>query len=137
MRRKFPPQPLARPTATRPLSSARSASRLPTAAALAIALASLGCGQRGEDVTADPVAVKTAPVSVPTPTAPSASAGPGLNAIDPEPHALAGEPAIVAPVPSTTTTAIKHVPTAPSHKLPRHAGVRPNVKTPHASNPYD
>jgi len=135
MRRKVPPQPLARPTTTtRALSPARSASRLPTAAALAIALAALGCGQRGEVVSADPVAVKT-PLPVATSAAPSASA-PGLNAIDPEPHELPGEPAIVAPV--SSTKAVKHVPTVPSHKIPRHAGVRPHVTTPHgSSDPFD
>ena len=128
MRRKLPP-PIVRASAVRPLSAAVSASRLPTAAALAFALASVaGCAMRGEDVQADPVAVKSPVVVAP----PSASAQPGTNVIDPEPHALSGEPAIVAPVASVSAKP-KVVPvTVPTIKH-RTAGVPMHVKP----NPHD
>jgi hypothetical protein len=135
MRRKLPPQqPFARSATTRPLSAALARSRLPTAAALALALSSLGCASRSEEVSADPAAVR-APLVVPS-AAPSTSASPGLNVIDPEPHALPGEAAIVAPVApvASTTAKPKHVPvTIPTIKH-RTAGVPPRV---HPHDPFD
>jgi hypothetical protein len=133
MRRKLPPgsferASFERASSTRPLSAALRASRLPTAAAIAIALASIGCATRADDVQPDPAAV-----SAPLPVA--SSVQPGLNAIDPEPHALAGEPAIVAPVASTSVTSVKpitkHVPVVPS-TTHRTGGVPIRVKPGHA-----
>ena len=133
MRRKLGPQALERATNTRALLPARTASRLPTAAALAFALSSMACASRADDVTADPVAIHAAPVV----TVSASATPPGTNPpIEPEPHALAGEPAIVAPVPSVTApvpsvtapvpsvTAPKHVPAVvPSSRPHRTAGI--------------
>lgn len=131
MRRKLSPRPIDRSTTVRAVAAASSASRLPTVAALAIALSAVACASPSEDVHADPAALR-APLVQPSTTAAPTSSGPGVNAIDPEPHAVAGEPAIVTPPPAaSTTTKPKHVPTVPSVK-PRLAGVRPHVKTTHS-----
>ncbi len=132
MRRKLPPSPLPRSTVVRPLSAAFSGSRLPTVAALAVALSSLGCASRGDEVQPDPIATK-APLVVPSATAAPTSSGPGLNVIDPEPHELAGEIAIVTPPLPTASSKPKTAPTVPSFKH-RTAGVPPRVK-PHGSPP--
>lgn len=127
MRRKLSPTPIARPTTVRPLSAAFSGSRLPTVAALAVALASMACASNPDDVRPDPVAAK-APLVVPSTTAAPSDSGPGLNVIDPEPHELAGEPAIVTPPPVASASAKpKHVPAVPTIKH-RTAGVPPRVK---------
>jgi len=95
LRKKIGPAPLARSHEPRSLAPALRGSRLPTAAALALALAGVGCTLPVQDgVGPDPSARARATLGA----MPSASASSG--AIDPEPHALPGEaPMVVAPPP--------------------------------------
>lgn len=96
MRRKPIPSPLERPSRVRPLVPAKGTSRLPTAAALAVALAAFGCSIPMEDgLRPDPVMKKAAPAA----PAPSPSASPGLNNLEPDPHELDGDVAMVKPAP--------------------------------------
>lgn len=103
MRRKTSPHPLAPRGASRPLRPAAVAfvfKGLPTVACLA----ALGCSTPTlEVIAADPVTTKA--VSAPAP-APSASATPY---IEPDPHDIDGDIAVVmpAPVPSAKKVAPK------------------------------
>lgn len=102
MRRKTPPTPLAArhaPTrgAARALDPARVAPLLPTAASIALALTSLACSTPTLEVIADPATKSvTAPAPAPSPApSPSASQTPF---VEPEPHELDGDIAVVKPV---------------------------------------
>jgi hypothetical protein len=92
MRRKTSPAPFEKNHASRALCAARSSALLPTAAALAFALA--GCSAPSVDVAvADPVtkAVPEAP--------PAASASAKYIEPAPEPYELDGDVVSVKPVP--------------------------------------
>jgi hypothetical protein len=115
MRRKLPPNPLAKPEgAPRPLVAAAFRMALPTAAALALALAGMGCsGAEPEGaISADKVTITKSVPSV----EPSASAS-TTPAIDPTPMPLPGEMMIVSPPP----------PPVPSTKPHKTAGKPANI----------
>ncbi|MGZ3420611.1 MAG: hypothetical protein ACXVEF_32540 [Polyangiales bacterium] len=101
MRRKHPPAPFQRNQGiSRPLQPARSSSFPPTAAALAFALAGLGCSAPTADVVgADPVT--PAKVSAPIASTPPAVSGGASAHIEPDPfpYELDGDVAAVKPVP--------------------------------------
>jgi hypothetical protein len=80
----------------RPLSPARVSSCLPTAAALALMLAGFGCSMPIDDgVRPDPVNPSTIKKQSPAPSA-------SPSAIQPDPHELDGDVAVVKPVPVPT-----------------------------------
>lgn len=103
-RRKPIPSPVVRPAEPRKLEAARVARGrvLPTAAALAAAMLSLGviaCSAESfEGVRADPATRRTAKGVTEVRTSGSASASASV-ATDPDPQPLPGEPAIVIPTP--------------------------------------
>ncbi len=98
MRRKLSPLVLARRQGDpRSLTPARAGSLLPTAAAIAIAVASIGCSAPTLDViAADPA---TKPASAPAPS-PAPSPTPYL---EPDPHDIDGDVAYVKPAPVAST----------------------------------
>ncbi|MBI2389005.1 MAG: hypothetical protein HYV09_05245 [Deltaproteobacteria bacterium] len=128
-RRKPIPAPIERrsgPTfvLARVLAPATRASRLPTAAALAIALAGAGCLlPEDESVRADPATRSVQTIKAMS-SAKSAKADAGPM-IDPDPMPLPGEAAIVlpAPVPSPVPSPVSPV----SSTHPRVAGRMPAI----------
>lgn len=121
MRRKVRPA-LPGPALPRALVPAVSASRLPTAAALALALAGLGCSAPTQEaIVAEPLPTKPlqAPTSqvAPTPTTGSAPLAPP---IEPDPVDVDGEIPAVTPVPVKPPPPT--APPAPSTKPPKLGG---------------
>ncbi len=91
MRRKMSPSALARHSRSRPLAPARTASFLPTAASLALAL---GCSTPSLDgIVADPATTKSAQQAVSA--APPIASSSGY--IEPEPYDVDGEVTYVKP----------------------------------------
>lgn len=96
MRRKLQPAPLTGTAIARPLRPVRIGSFLPTAAAVALSLAALGCsGAISDGVGPDPVTAPKRSQPEPAP-APSTSTSTAPH-IAPEPHQLDGETAMVRP----------------------------------------
>lgn len=118
MRRKTSPSPLPTRGPARPLRAASATSVLPTAAAIALALAELGCSTKTVDAIAADPAVTTKPAPVPS-TSPTPALSPYLP---PEPHELDGEMPMVKPTPSATATIKKPPAVAPSTKPPKLGG---------------
>jgi hypothetical protein len=105
MRRKTSASTLARRSgAPRSLcpASRRGAAFLPTAASLAVALASFGCSTPTLDaIVADPVknTVSAPPAPSPTPSA--------VPYLDPDPHELDGDVVSVKPTPVAPVSSVK------------------------------
>lgn len=127
MRRKVRPSlpaPLPRPLVPAPVP-ALTGSRLPTAAALALALAGLGCSApTPEGIAADPVRgariANTAPTTAPTS---ATGGGPVAPPIEPDPIAVDGEAAMVTPVPvAPPPPPTPKVTPTPSFHPPKTAG---------------
>ncbi len=106
MRRKVSPSPLSNAhRAPRPLApfaaSGRSGTALPKAAAIAFALAAVGCSSplplANEAIAPDPAgSAKPAPAPSPTPAASTSATPP----IEPVPHEIEGGISLVKPIPS-------------------------------------
>jgi hypothetical protein len=119
MRRKIGPIPLPRAASPRPLHAAAVRAGLPTAAALALALAGLGCSGEPTNIASDGVVVsKIEPKNDPK-VEPSTSSSAG--SIDPTPVPLPGEPAIVVPPPPPPRPRPKPA-IAPSTEHPKLGG---------------
>lgn len=107
MRRKV--RPALPPPVARPLSPAAAVTCLPTAAAIALALAALGCSAGTQDsIGADPVrtSVLSAPSASPSTTAaPTPSIAPAANGPDVEGEMPAVKavpvPPVIGPAPSS------------------------------------
>ncbi|MBI2389736.1 MAG: hypothetical protein HYV09_09080 [Deltaproteobacteria bacterium] len=119
MRRKTSPSPILRGS-SRPLRPAHATSVLPTAAAIALALAELGCSTK----TVDAIAADPQVVAKPVKATPAPSASPALTPyLPPDPHDVDGEVAFVKPAPSTSASATKKTPAiAPTAKPPKLGG---------------
>lgn len=115
----------------RPLAPASVTSALPTAAALALALAAFGCSMPMEDgLRPDPVMMKKAP----PPPAPSASTtAPALN-IEPDPHELDGDVAVVKPKPVPSATVKPFIPGPKPSGIHKTAGKPAIVHPGHGSD---
>ena len=111
LRKKVGPAPISRASAPRSLAAATTRSALPTAAALALALA--GCAIPVQDgVSPDPITRTGAKIQV---SAPSTSAS--IAPIEPTPHALPGEAPMVIPAPPpSASVAPCPIPPSGAHK---------------------
>lgn len=112
MRRKLAPHPLEKRPISRPLVSAVVRAALPTAAALALALAGCSGVEPEAAISADKVTTKLAPS-----VEPSASAS-TTPAIDPTPMPLPGEAMIVVPPPPVPSTKVPKPAGKPAHVDP-------------------
>lgn len=106
------------PRVLQPQQPRRTAgSVLPTAAALALALAGLGCSTASEGITPDLPTTKSAAVSTTTASAaPTTTASEKPGRVDPTPVAMPGEPAMVVPTPTP------HKPVGPAPSAKKLAG---------------
>jgi hypothetical protein len=123
MRRKLAPIPLKRSEISRPLVAAVVRAALPTAAALALALAGCSGVEPETAISADKVTTKVAPVPSVEPSA-SASSTP---AIDPTPIPLPGEAMIVVPPPPIASVAAPTPSTKPHKTAGKPAPVHPTI----------
>jgi hypothetical protein len=128
MRRKTSPNPIVRGDASRALAPAVRSTALPTAAAIALALAAWGCSAPMEDgLRPDPISIKQAP-PVPAPSTKAAT-----NPIPPDPVSVDGEAPMVKPTPVTSATVKKPFiggprPPETKHKLAgKPAVVHPSI----------
>jgi hypothetical protein len=108
MRRKLAPNPLKKAEVSRPLVAAVVRAALPTATALALALAGCSGVEPESAISADKVTSKLAPMPSVEPSASTSAA------IDPTPIPLPGEAMIVVPTPVPSVAA--PVPSTKPHK---------------------